>query len=182
MLPQAFTQWGLYKSLAALLGGVIVSSWLEGRMNSLSKWHKAGLLLTLGITIHNIPEGMALGSMLNSSFMSGISLALMIAIHCFPEFLAVALPLRKAGLSAWKLLAFTFILALPMGIGAMGGVFFSSLSPGFLDGCVCFSGGVMLYIACGEILPESKEIWNGRLTTLSAMIGFAIGVYLTERL
>jgi len=182
MLPRPFAQWGMYKSLAALLAGVAVSAWLEGKMNNLSKWHKAGLLLTLGITLHNIPEGMALGSMLNVSLAAGLSLAVMIAIHCFPEFLAVALPLRQAGVSALKLLAFTFVMALPMGLGAMGGVFFSSLSPAFLDGCVCFSGGVMLYIACGEILPESKEIWHGRLPALGAMIGFAIGALLTERL
>ena len=120
MLPRPFAQWGMYKSLAALLAGVAVSAWLEGKMNSLSKWHKAGLLLTLGITLHNIPEGMALGSMLNVSEAAGLSLAVMIAIHCFPEFLAVALPLRQAGVSALKLLAFTFVLALPMGLGAMG--------------------------------------------------------------
>ena len=182
MLPQPFAQWGMYKSLAMLLLGVIMSAWLEGRMSRLSKWHKAGLLLTLGITIHNIPEGMALGSMLNVSLTAGISLAVMIAIHCFPESLAVALPLRQAGVSLLKLLAFTFVLALPMGLGAMGGVFFSSMSQGFLNGCICFAGGVMLYIACGEILPESKEIWHGRLPALGAMIGFAIGVLLTDRL
>jgi len=182
MLPQPFTQWGMYKSLAALLLGVAASAWLEGRLNSLSKWHKAGLLLTLGITIHNIPEGMALGSMLNVSLAAGISLAVMISIHCFPESLAVALPLRQAGVSVLKLLAFTFVLALPMGLGALCGVFFSSLSSGFLSGCVCFSSGVMLYIACGEILPESKEIWHGRLPALGAMAGFALGVLLTEKL
>jgi len=182
ILPQPFSQWGLYKGIAALLSGVILTAWLEGRMNNLSKWHKAGLLLTLGVAIHNIPEGMALGSMLNVSLTAGISLAVMIAIHCFPESLAITLPLRQAGLSVFKLLAFTFILALPMGLGAMGGVFFSSLSPSFLDGCICFSGGVMLYIACGEILPESKEIWRGRLPALGAMIGFVIGIVLTERL
>jgi len=182
MLPRPFAEWGMYKSLAALLAGVAFAAWLEGRMDKLSKWHKAGLLLTLGITIHNIPEGMALGSMLNVSTAAGISLAVMIAVHCFPESLAAALPLRQAGVSAVKLLAFTLVLALPMGLGAMGGVFFSSLSPAVLDGCICFSGGVILYIACGEILPESKEIWHGRLPALGAMIGFAIGVLLTEKL
>jgi ZIP family zinc transporter len=116
------------------------------------------------------------------SLAAGVSLAVMIAVHCFPEFLAVSLPLRQAGVSALKLLGLTFILALPMGLGALGGVFFSSLSPGFLNGCICFSGGVMLYIACGEILPESKEIWHGRLPALGAMAGFVIGVLLTEKL
>ncbi|MDR2648637.1 MAG: ZIP family metal transporter [Clostridiales bacterium] len=182
MLPSSFAQWGIYKGIAAMLLGVFVSAWLEGRMNNLSRWHKAGLLLTLGVSIHNLPEGMALGSMLNVSYASGISLAIMITIHCFPEALAVALPLRQAGVSAFKLLASAFILALPMGLGTMGGAFFSTLSPRFIDACVCFSGGVMLYIACGEILPESKEIWNGRMPALGAMIGFVIGVMLTERL
>ncbi|MDR1558202.1 MAG: ZIP family metal transporter [Clostridiales bacterium] len=182
MLPGPFEEWGLYKGIAAMLLGVLLSAWLEGRMNNLNRWHKAGLLLTLGVSIHNLPEGMALGSMLHASYAAGISLAIMIAIHCFPEALAVALPLRQAGVSALKLLGSAFIMAIPMGLGAMGGVFFSGLSPRFVDACVCFSGGVMLYIACGEILPESKEIWNGRMPALGAMIGFVIGVMLTERL
>ena len=182
MLPQPFMEWGIYKGIAALLTGVAVSAWLEGKMDSLSAWHRAGLLMALGVTIHNIPEGMALGSILNVSFKAGIPLAVMIAIHGIPESLAAALPLRQAGVSALKLLAFTFIFAVPMCLGAMSGAFFSSLSPGFVNGCICFSGGVMLYIACGEILPESKEIWHGRLPALCAMIGFGLGVLLTERL
>ena len=182
MLPLPFTQWGIYRSLAALLLGVAAAAWLEGRMGNMSKWHKAGLLLTLGVAIHNIPEGMALGSMLNVSLTAGASLAVMISVHCFPESLAAALPLRSAGVSFLKLLAFTFVLALPMGLGAMCGGFFSSLSPAFLNGCVCFAGGVMMYISCGEILPESKEVWHGRLPALGAMIGFAAGALLTDKL
>jgi len=182
MLPQPFEHWGLYKSIILMLLGVIVSAWLEGRLSNLNKWYKTGLLLILGISIHNLPEGMALGSMLHISFPAGISLAVMIAIHCFPESLAVAVPLRQAGIPALTLLAYTFVLAIPMALGTMSGAIFSGLAPHFVDACISFSAGVMLYIACGEILPESKEIWHGRMPALGAMIGFVFGVLLTDRL
>ncbi|MDR1914700.1 MAG: ZIP family metal transporter [Clostridiales bacterium] len=182
MLPGALVNLGLYTGITVLLLGVILSAWLEGHTNSLTHWHKAGMLLIIGISVHNIPEGMALGSMLRASTAAGISLAVMIAIHSFPAALAIALPLRQAGTKISKLVLFSFALALPMGVGASVGALFSGISSIFMDACVSFSGGVMLYITCGEILPESKEIWRGRMPALGAMVGFAVGVWLTYRL
>jgi ZIP family zinc transporter len=180
MLPGALARWGLYYGIAAILAGVALSAWLEGRMGHMVHWKKASYLLILGITIHNIPEGMALGSMLHISFAAGLSLAIMIAIHCFPESLAATLPMRESGMPVYKILIFSLVLALPMAIGAFAGALLSSLSNLFVDACLCFSGGVMLYITCGDILPESKDLWSGRLTAIGAMFGFVSGVWLTS--
>jgi ZIP family zinc transporter len=182
MLPSALAEWNIYWGLGAMLLGVVFTAWLEGRMDSVSRLHKAGLLLLMGVCIHNFPEGMALGSMLHASSAAGMALAVMIAVHCYPETLAITLPLKQSGMKAYRIVLTAFLLALPMGLGALTGAAVSSFSPRFVDACVCFAGGVMLYIACGEILPESKQIWHGRMPAIGAMIGFAAGVWLTNTL
>jgi ZIP family zinc transporter len=182
IIPGSLERFGLYKGIAAMLLGVALSAWLEGRLGALEKFEKASILLVLGITIHNIPEGMALGSMLHVSFAAGLSLAIMIAAHCFPEGLAVMLPFRQSGAGARKMFALSLLVPLPMSIGALSGALISAASPSFVDACLCFSGGVMLYIACGDILPESKDVWRGRMSAVGAMLGFAAGVWLTAKL
>ncbi|MDR1000397.1 MAG: ZIP family metal transporter [Clostridiales bacterium] len=182
MLPGALENFGLYQGIGVLLLGVLASSWLEGHMNGLSALRRASLILIIGISVHNIPEGMALGSIMKASTVNGFSFAIMIAAHGVPAALAMALPMKQDGANLITLILLSFLLSLPMGAGAMAGAFFSSISPYFLDGCVCFAGGVMLYISCGEIIPESKELWKGRLPALCSMIGFALGIWLSEKL
>ncbi|MDR1542588.1 MAG: ZIP family metal transporter [Clostridiales bacterium] len=182
ILPDSLERWGLYKGIFAMLAGVVLSAWLEGGMGDMGRLEKAGALLSLGVMIHNIPEGMALGSVLNISLAAGISLSAMIAIHCFPEALAIMLPLRQAGASNGRIFLLSAAMAVPMALGAFFGGIASTLSPMFVDACLCFSGGVMLYISCGEILPESKDVWRGRLSAVGAMVGFAGGVWLTAKL
>jgi ZIP family zinc transporter len=182
LIPGSLERFGLYKGIIAMLLGVALSAWLEGRLGEFHRYEKAGLLLVLGVTIHNIPEGMALGSLLHVSFPAGVSLAIMIAAHCFPEGLAVMLPFKQAGAKASKMLALSLLVPIPMSVGALSGALISSSSPLFVDACLCFSGGVMLYIACGNILPESKDVWRGRMSAIGAMLGFVAGVWLTAKL
>jgi ZIP family zinc transporter len=170
----------LYAGIAAILAGVAVSAWMEGRLNHLSRWQKVSLLLTFGLSLHHVPEGVALGSILHTSVSAGASFALMIGIHCFPETFAVALPMKQAGYSAAKILLIPFLLALPMGLGALAGSWISASAHPLIHLCLGFASGVMLYITCGDILPESRDLWRGRLTVVGAMLGFVIGIWLTE--
>ncbi|MDR3239404.1 MAG: ZIP family metal transporter [Clostridiales bacterium] len=182
ILPAPLAQGNLYYGIAAVLAGVALSAWMEGRMNQLSHWRKASLLLALGLSVHHLPEGLALGAVLRASTPAGLSLALMIGIHCLPESLAVTLPMRQAGVSTAKILLLPFLLALPMGLGAFAGGWLCDLSSQFVNACLGFSGGVMLYITCGEILPESHDLWRGRLSAVGAMIGFVCGIWMTAKL
>ena len=188
MLPKAFETSGLYVGVAGILLGVLLCAYMELRIPALatymhieanSAYIKTGLLLALGVGLHNIPEGMAVGSLLNLSPQSGLRMALVITIHCIPEAVAVSVPMIKGGMPPLALCKFVFIMALPMCIGTVSGALLSQLSPLFVTVCLGFSGGVMLYMTCGEVLPGSKDIWNGRLTSVLAIIGFVVGVIVT---
>lgn len=191
MLSPAFMRQNVYLASLGLLLGVILSALFENKALSFSKAidmfnkkksMKSALLLAFGIAVHNIPEGMALGSMLAISPAQGYKMAIIIAVHCFPEAIAVATPLIESG-AKWKhLFLFSALLALPMAIGSGAGASISSVSPLFSSILLSVAGGVMIYITCGEILPESKEIWHGRLSAIGAGLGFIAGVIITAKI
>ncbi len=191
LLPEAFEQSNLWIGVLGMIAGVIFSAFMEGRINFLKskfdhnynfKYIKAGILMCVGISIHHLPEGMAVGSLLHVSFLSGMKMAIIIALHCFPEAFAVVLPLKAGGISSLKIIFLIFILSIPMGIGSAVGALLSGISPLFIAFSLSLAGGVMLYITCGEIIPESKDIWKGRLSTVGSLVGFIIGVIITAKI
>lgn len=188
MLPEAFEASGLYIGVAGILAGVLSCAFLEKRILPVSqnlnlglnnKYINTGILLAISVSLHNIPEGMAIGSLMNISVQAGMRLAVAISIHCLPEAAAVFLPFIKGGIGIKKLIAMSLLFALPICIGTVIGAVLGGISPVFISVCLGFAGGVMLYITCGEVIPSSKGVWNGRLTTILAVLGFVTGVLLT---
>lgn len=191
MLPKAFETCGLYLGIFGILAGVCVCAYLENKISSLTKvlrfnckseYLKSAILLAIGVSLHNIPEGMAIGSISQISPMAGIRLAVIIAIHCIPEGIAVSLPFIKAGLKADKMIILALLMGFPLAFGALAGGVLGTISPIFITLCLSFAGGVMLYITCGEVIPNSKGIWRGRLSTILGMIGFIAGILLTSKI
>jgi ZIP family zinc transporter len=181
LLPHPFETWGLYKTVAGIAAGAVFSALLEERL-------KPGLLLGVGIALHNFPEGIALGAMLSQSPGWGAVMAALMAAHCFPEALAAVVPMRARGASFAGSLRAAAILSLPMGLGALVGG--SLAGTDFVCMCLSFAAGVMLYITCGEIIPEANALpENGapgatgasgsRLVPLASALGFAVGVVIT---
>lgn len=191
MLAPAVVCENVYLVCFGLLAGVVLSALFENEIAVFTKKlksfsnkssMKSALLLVFGIALHNIPEGMALGSMLAVSPAQGYKMAVIIAIHCFPEAIAVAVPLVESGIKWRGLLLFSALLAIPLAIGSGAGGALSAVSPAVSAILLSVAGGVMIYITCGEILPESKEIWGGRLSTVGAGLGFVLGVIITAKI
>ncbi|KAL3819579.1 hypothetical protein ACJIZ3_005484 [Penstemon smallii] len=117
----------------------------------------SGTITAIGMTLHNIPEGMAvfLGSI--KGFRVGVNLALAIALHNIPEGIAVALPVYYATESKWQAFKFASLsgLAEPVGVIIVAYVFPSSLSPEILEGLLASVGGVMAFLALHEMLPQA---------------------------
>jgi ZIP family zinc transporter len=146
-----------------------------------TSWERSVLLVT-AITLHNFPEGLAVGVAfgaaaigLPSASMGGaIALALGIAIQNIPEGMAVSMPLRKEGVSRLR----SFNLGQLSGIvepvaGVLGALFVisaQSLLPYFL----AFAAGAMIFVVVEEVIPESQHGGNGDLATMGTMIGFAV--------
>lgn len=143
--------------------------------------YKKSILLVLAVTLHNIPEGLAVGvafggvaaGIPGTSIAAALALALGIGFQNFPEGAAVSLPLRSEGLSRRKSFLYGQASGLvePMAgvIGVMAALAVRSLLPFLLS----FSAGAMIAVVGAELLPEAS-IENKKLTTLGLILGFIV--------
>jgi zinc transporter, ZIP family len=185
MLPIAFENDGIYLSILGIISGVFAAVYMgervyaKNRINGSDSYLKMGTIIALGVIIHNIPEGIALGSLLSKDFAKGIYMGIIIAIHCFPESIAIMYPLKKAGISNIKLLLIALCMAIPMAIGVLIGAIVSSISTILISFSLSFAGGAIIYIVCGEIIPESKHDYRDIRFTVCSALGFIVGIILT---
>jgi ZIP family zinc transporter len=152
-----------------------VNNKLKANRMSCSSLLKTGITIGIGLTIHNLPEGLAIGSGFEASSKIGLSLAIAICIHDFPEGISMALPLKQGGFSKFKVILYTTISGISTGIGALLGALLGDISASFIGFSLSFAAGAMLYIVSCEIVPESNSIYNGRRGTLRKYYRIFIG-------
>jgi ZIP family zinc transporter len=143
---------------------------------------KRSTLLVLAITLHNIPEGLAIGVAFgavaagfeSASLTGAIALAIGIGIQNFPEGVAVSMPLRRDGMSRRKSFMYGqfsgMVEPIAAVIGAMAVIFIEPLLPYALS----FAAGAMIFVVAEEVIPGSQEKGNTDLASISLMIGFTI--------
>lgn len=150
----------------------------EGRKTS---WRRS-ILLVLAITLHNIPEGLAVGvafgalnANLPSVSLSGaITLALGIGIQNFPEGAAVSVPLRRDGLSRFKSFWYGQLSGIVEPIAGVLGAAAVILIKPILPYALSFAAGAMIFVVVEELIPESQLEKNTDLATMCTMLGFAV--------
>jgi len=143
---------------------------------------KRSTLLVLAITLHNIPEGLAIGvafgaaaSGASSATVTGaIALAIGIGIQNFPEGLAISLPLRCEGMSRWKAFLRGQGSAIVEPIAAVIGAVATLIAAPILPYALSFAAGAMIFVVVEELIPDSHRGENADLATMSAMLGFAV--------
>ncbi len=144
----------------------------------LARYIRAGTILGLGIAMHNLPEGIAIGASYVASPALGFTLAVTIALHNVPEGLAMACPLCAGGMRLRWILFYTAMAGLPMGLGAFAGAIIGAISPLILSLALGFAGGAMLYIIFGELIPGAQKSGNGLAGTFGAVFGTIAGILL----
>ena len=150
----------------------------EGRNSS---WQRS-VLLVMAITIHNFPEGLAVGvafgavaaGIPSASLAGAIALALGIGIQNFPEGAAVSIPLRREGFSRKK----AFLYGQASGIvepiaGVLGALSVIVFRP-ILPYALAFAAGAMIYVVVEELVPESQREKHSDVATIGAMLGFTV--------
>ena len=172
-------------AIGFLCGGLLIllMDKIFSKKNSvLSSSKKRCLLLVLSITLHNIPEGLAVGVAFGSimynldgaTLMSAIGLAIGIAIQNFPEGCAVSVPLRREGMSRNKAFFYGqlsgFVEPIAGVIGALLVLKVRIILPFFL----AFAAGAMIYVVASELIPECQENKNKGLISMFTLIGFVI--------
>ncbi len=137
---------------------------------------KKGVLLALGIGLHNLPEGLAIGAGFSGSTGLGLTLTFLIALHNIPEGMAVAAPLKYGGYAWRQVLAITALSGAPMGLGALAGALIGGISPAVLAVSLSFAGGAMLYIVCDELIPDAYNTAGAHLAIAGIFSGVALGI------
>ena len=137
--------------------------------------YTTGILVLIGIALHNLPEGLAVGSSLAFSQQLAFSLALLMLVHNIPEGVAVCLPLRLSGMSIVKVLLLSLVTGLPTAVGAVIGTAVGTISDNMIAVCIAFAGGAMLYISLKELIPAGGE----KKRTLYALLGLSVGFIMT---
>ena len=140
---------------------------------------KTGIIVSIGLAIHNFPEGLAIGSGFEASLKLGLSLAIAICLHDIPEGISMAVPMKNGGMKKLKVIFYVILSGITTGIGAFFGAIVGSISQEIIAICLSFAAGAMLYIVSGELVPESNQLYKGRMTALGNMIGFLIGMFVT---
>lgn len=163
--------------IVGILGMIFCDNTIKNtnKIKSTNKLFKTGIIVFLGLTIHNFPEGLAIGSGFSASETLGLSLAIAICIHDIPEGISIALPLKKGGMNTLKAIIITAISGITTGIGAFAGILISNISSSFISMSLGFAAGAMLYIVSCELIPESKHMYKGRFTALGNILGVVCG-------
>ena len=137
---------------------------------------KVGIVIGIGLAIHNFPEGLAIGSGFDASSELGIALAIAICIHDFPEGISMAVPLKQGGYSKAKVIIYTAISGVTTGIGAIAGAIIGNISGEMIGISLGFAAGAMLYITSCEIIPESNIMHEGRISKMGNILGVLVGL------
>ncbi|HEY9054920.1 MAG TPA: ZIP family metal transporter [Rectinemataceae bacterium] len=146
-----------------------------------TSWSRS-VLLVLAITLHNIPEGLAVGvgfgavaaGIPSASLAGALALAMGIGIQNFPEGAAVSIPLRRDGMGRFK----SFFYGQASGIvepiaGVLGALLVGIMRP-ILPYALAFAAGAMIYVVAEEVLPEANREGNGHFATIGTILGFAV--------
>ncbi|XP_016348596.1 zinc transporter ZIP11-like [Sinocyclocheilus anshuiensis] len=145
-----------------------------------SSWRRI-VLLILAITIHNIPEGLAVGvgfgavgKTPSATFESARNLAVGIGIQNFPEGLAVSLPLRGSGVSTWRSFWYGQLSGMVEPLAGLLGAVAVVLAEPLLPYALAFAAGAMVYVVVDDIIPEAQVSGNGKLASWTSILGFIV--------
>ena len=169
--------WGIDKILPHLHIGAKDSE-VEGISTS---WRRTTLLV-LAITLHNIPEGLAVGvafgaisaGLPGADLQGAIALAIGIGIQNFPEGLAISMPLRREGMSRGKSFWYGQLSGIVEPIAAVFGALIVMTSTTILPFALSFAAGAMIFVVVEELIPESQRAGNTDKPTIGAMLGFTV--------
>ncbi len=149
-----------------------------------TEWHRTTLLV-LAITLHNIPEGLAVGVLFGAAstlvgpeqtelIIAAVSLAIGIGIQNFPEGFAVAMPLRRQGVSRFKCFWYGQLSAIVEPVAAVLGALAVSFFTPILPYALAFAAGAMIFVVIEEVIPESQRDKYTDLATLGFVGGFIV--------
>ena len=184
LLPEALENGGMLTGIAGLLIGVFLMALIDRVFphyhmfgdHENSAFLKTGVIMGLGIAMHNLPEGLAIGIGGIHSPATGIALAIVIALHNIPEGMAMAFPLKAGKVKSYKIILSVMAVGIPMGIGAFLGGLAGTISPAFNSVFLGLAAGAMLFITFDELVPQTERLAVGHSGTYGIVAGVIAGI------
>jgi ZIP family zinc transporter len=137
-----------------------------------SRMLKSGMLILIGITLHNIPEGIIISAGYSHVPQLGVLIAIAVFFHNVPEGIATAIPLRSGGSRRRDVLLITAISGLAEPFGALlGGTLLINASPEVIGIAIAFAAGVMTYITADELIPVAHEYGHKHAVSTGILLG-----------
>jgi ZIP family zinc transporter len=181
-------------TIGFLAGGIVLRgidrllphmhSWFgpTGQAEGLSTSWRRSILLVLAVTLHNFPEGLAVGVAFGAASLGipgatlggAMALALGIGLQNFPEGMAVAMPLRREGLSRGKSFWYGQLSGMVEPIAGVLGAWLVVAVRAALPYALAFAAGAMIFVVIEDLVPEGQLGGNAHLVTAGAMLGFAV--------
>lgn len=185
LIPDSIKHIGFLKSLVVIVIGILIIYLIDqfiivardnGPMIPTKTNHtKVAILMALGLMMHNFPEGIIMGFGFVKGSGLGLKMSILISIHDIPEGIAIAAPLIAAGKNGYKIIGYSFLVALPTVLGAWLGILMNTISTTFLGYSIAFASGIMIYVAFGQMLPESNELNKSYTNAMWIIIGIIFG-------
>ena len=185
LIPEALEISNLIVVILGIIFGIIMmiicDIFVDNKFNKSTKTAKnsllkTGIIVSIGLAIHNFPEGLAIGSGYEASVRLGLSLAIAICFHDIPEGISMAIPMKNGGMKPSRVIYYVILSGITTGVGAFFGSIVGGISKKIIALCLAFSAGAMIYIVSGELTPESNKLYQGRMSAIGNLIGFIIGV------
>jgi len=179
---------GLFAAAVGFIAGTLVLFFLDillphkhivnekGVINS--KMFRSGTLIAIGISLHNLPEGIAVATGYFFAPEIGLIIAIIIALHNIPEGIAIALPIRMSGASKWVAFRIALLSGLAEPVGAVIAVIFLTALPELMPFALSFAAGVMVFITVDELIPIAHEHSHEHFTSFGLIIGFILTLLL----
>lgn len=192
LIPESMEIGGMQYGILGIILGVMAIILLEELLSPIisriktssavvfsQRYIKTGIMIGIGIGLHNFPEGLAIGSGFTVMEGYGISLGIIIALHDIPEGISLAAPMCIGGLNRIRIFVISLAVGFPTALGAVVGYLIGGISNVFISICLGFAAGAMLYITCSELIPESRELHKGRISSIGLIAGLITGLAVT---
>lgn len=175
---------GLFPAAVGFIAGTLVLFFLDSLLPHkhavtekgviAAKMLRNGTLIAIGISLHNLPEGIAVASGYFYAPEIGLIITIGIALHNIPEGIAIALPIRISGASRWAAFRIALLSGLIEPVGAVIAVVFLTTLPELTPFALSFAAGVMVFITMDELIPIAHEHGHEHFTSFGLIMGFIL--------
>ena len=157
LIPEAFEISGVFTVLCGIVFGIL-------------------LMIFCDIIVEKKFKNVKINDKKESLLKTGIIVSIGLAIHNFPEGISMAVPMKNGGMNPIKVIFYVLLSGVTTGVGAFFGALVGGISISIIAICLSFAAGAMLHIVSGELIPESNTLYKGKLPAVGNIIGFVLGM------